>query len=207
MNNQWLIIKQLDVQLKDWQAVNNKYGRPRVGWVKVIKTALGMSTEQLAKRLGVKRGRVTQLEHAEVQDAVTLRTLREVADAMECEFVYAIVPKRSSTLESIIKTRAEQVAQEKVAAVAHTMSLEAQSVNADQLQNLAQIALADGIASGRQQERLRPNKKLWESTSDLVQTALAKGMASSRQQKKQKSNGTLAQALVKQLTQKNKTTK
>lgn len=135
MNNRWLTIKQLDRQLKEWQVVSNKYGRPRAGWVKTLRVALSMTAEQLAKRLGLTRSRITQLENAELRDAVTLRTLKEVANAMGCEFVYAIVPKGKSTLENIIKTRAEQIAKKRIAGIAHSMSLEAQTVDADSLEN------------------------------------------------------------------------
>jgi predicted DNA-binding mobile mystery protein A len=153
MNNQWLAIKQLDRQLKDWQAVSNKYGKPRAGWVKTLREALSMSVEQLANRLGLTRGRIAQLENAEVHDAVTLRTLKEAANAMECEFVYAIVPKGNSTLEDIIKTRAEQIAHERISRVAHTMALEEQ-------------LLDDNILKSQKSELARNlmehlNKKLW----------------------------------------------
>ena len=52
MNSRWLTIKQLDKQLKEWQAVNKKYGMPRTGWVKTLRLALSMSAEQLGSRLG-----------------------------------------------------------------------------------------------------------------------------------------------------------
>lgn len=147
------MIKQLDKQLKEWQSVSIKYGRPRAGWVKAVRTALSMSMEQLAGRLGLTRARIAQLEKAEIHDAVTLRTLREAANVMECEFVYAIVPKDRSTLEDILKTRAEQIAKERVARVAHSMSLESQSVEADNLENQKE-ELAKSLM-----EHL--NKKFW----------------------------------------------
>lgn len=170
MNNEWLAIKQLDRQLKEWWAVSKKYGRPRFGWVKTVRVALSMSVEQLANRLGVTRGRVAQLENAEVRGAVTLHTLMEVADALDCEFVYAIIPKKPSGLEGIIKTRADQVAAERVATVAHSMSLEAQSVNQDQLKQQS-ADLAKKLL-----EHL--NKKLWSNEDPSIKKlkeALKKG--------------------------------
>lgn len=130
MKNQWLMIRQLDQQLKDWQAVTRKHGnRPRIGWVKTIRSALSMSIEQLAQRLSLSTARVKQLERAEINDAVTLRTLRETANALECELIYAFVPKGNTSLEDILKTRAKQIAKERVTRVARTMSLEDQSIN------------------------------------------------------------------------------
>jgi predicted DNA-binding mobile mystery protein A len=153
MSTHWLAIRQLDRQLKEWQAVSNKYGKPRAGWVKTLREALSMSAEQLANRLGLTRARIVQLEKAEINDAVTLRTLKEAANAMECEFIYAIVPKGTSTLEDIIKTRAEIIANERIARVAHTMALEDQ-------------ALEDSILLNQKSELARSlakhlNKKLW----------------------------------------------
>lgn len=153
MNNRLLMIKQLDKQLKEWKAVNEKYARPEVGWVKTLRTAFNMTAEQLAKRLGLTRARIAQLENAEIHNAITLRSLQEAADAMGCELIYAIVPKASATLESIVKKRAAQIANERVASVAHSMSLEAQSVNADILKNQKEelsIRLVENL-----------NKKLW----------------------------------------------
>jgi predicted DNA-binding mobile mystery protein A len=162
MNNRWLAIKQLDKQLKEWRAVSNKYGRPRAGWVKTLRVALSMSAEQLANRLRLTRSRITQLENAEIHDAVTLRTLKEVANAMGCEFVYAIVPQHNSTLEKIIKTRAEEIAKERVTRVAHSMSLESQSVNEDILKKQKQELVKNLM------EHL--NKKFWAISVELNST-------------------------------------
>lgn len=134
MKNHWLTIRQLDRQLKEWQPIGKKYNRPKAGWVKTVRVALSMSAEQFATRLGLTRARVNQLETAETHDAVTLRTLNEAANALGCELVYAIVPKNNSSLEEIIKSRAEQIAKERVRSVAHSMSLEAQSVDTDVLE-------------------------------------------------------------------------
>ena len=153
MKNQWLTIKQLDRQLKEWQVLNHKFGMPRIGWIKTLRTALSMSAEQFANRLALTRARVNQLESGEVNDAVTLRTLREAANALGCELVYAIVPKGNSTLEEIIKIRAEQVAEERVASVAHSMTLESQTVETDMLQ-----MQKDELAKNLMQHL---NKKFW----------------------------------------------
>ena len=158
MSNHWLTIKQLDKQLKEWQAVSKQHGRPRTGWVKTLREALWMSAEQLANRLGLTRSRIMQLENAEIHDAVTLRTLREVANAMECELIYAIVPKNNNTLEQIIKTKAEQIAEERITRVAHSMSLEAQSVDTDFLKK-QKIELIKYLLEN-------PNKKFWATETN-----------------------------------------
>ena len=141
MNNQWLTIKQLDRQLHEWQSLGQKYPRPRAGWVKTLRQGLGMTAEQLAERLGLARKRIVQLEKAETQDAITLRTLKRAAEAMDCELVYALVPKaslRSKTLADIVKTQATELAAATVANVAHSMSLEQQSVEKSRQQKQKQ---------------------------------------------------------------------
>jgi predicted DNA-binding mobile mystery protein A len=108
MNDRKLVLKQLDRILQEWRAVCSKYAAPRVGWVRTTRKALGMTTHQLAKRLGLARARIKQIESAEPKGAVTLHALQEVAAAMDCELVYAIVPKTS--LEKILEERAKLIA-------------------------------------------------------------------------------------------------
>lgn len=70
MRNQWLMIKQVDEPLRDWQVLISRYGKLKVGWIKTIRLALAMSAQQLGQRLNVSRGRIVQLENAETHDAV-----------------------------------------------------------------------------------------------------------------------------------------
>jgi predicted DNA-binding mobile mystery protein A len=103
MKNQWLTINQLDRQLKEWQAVRNKHGKPRSGWIKTLRTALNMSVEQFASRLFLTRGRIHQLENSEIENSVKLKTLKEAANVLGCELIYALVPKGNSTLSNIMR--------------------------------------------------------------------------------------------------------
>lgn len=156
MGNQRLTLTQLDRQIREWQALNNKYGKPKAGWIKTLRTALGMSAEQLANRLGLTRGRIVQLETAESRETVTLKTLNDAANALGCELIYAIVPKQKNTLQNIIETRAEKIAADQVARVAHSMSLEAQAVDIESL-NTQQVTLRRDLIH-------HLGKKLWESS-------------------------------------------
>ena len=100
--------------------------QPKGGWVKYIRNALGMTAEQLAKRLQLSRRRVVIIEHAEVQNETTLSTLRKVAEAMDCQLVYAIVPK--TTISEIIEKQARKFVMKHLQDVSHHMKLESQSV-------------------------------------------------------------------------------
>lgn len=84
-----------------------------------------MTSVQLAKRLGVVPSRITALEKDEARGAVTLKTLREAAAAMDCTLIYAIVPKRP--LDNLVRERARKRAVADIARVSHTMALEDQA--------------------------------------------------------------------------------
>lgn len=158
MNNQWLTLNQLDRQIEEWQAISQRYGYPRAGWIKTLRKTLGMTAQQLAVRLGVTRARIVQLEDAEKHDAITLRTLKKAAEAMGCELIYAIVPKKSQqgkTLKDIITTKATELAETTVANVSHSMSLEKQSIEKNQ-QKEQKEALTKKLLEGS-------FKKLWRN--------------------------------------------
>jgi predicted DNA-binding mobile mystery protein A len=103
-----------------------KSQRPPKGWIRAIRDALGMTTSQFAKRLGVSQPRIIKLEKAEVDGSVTLQTLQRAAEALGCRFVYALIPEKP--LADTVRERAELVAGRQLASVEHTMRLEDQSV-------------------------------------------------------------------------------
>ncbi len=114
--------RQLDTLLKP--PLLRTLKRPPKGWIREVRNALGMSAAQLASRMGVSQPTVAKLEHTEADDAITLRSLRKAALAMDCELVYAFVPNTS--LESTLETQALQRAATLLRRVEHTMALEAQ---------------------------------------------------------------------------------
>jgi predicted DNA-binding mobile mystery protein A len=100
---------------------------PRAGWLKAIRGALGLSTTQLAKRMGVDQAHAYRLEQREVAGSVTLDSLKRAAEAMDCDFIYAIVPKKQfKNLDDILSRRAMSLAEKLHNHVEHSMKLEAQ---------------------------------------------------------------------------------
>lgn len=128
--------------------------RPTRGWIKALREALGITTAQLAKRLGVAQPSAVGLEKAEASKAITLKTLERAARALDCTLVYALVPRKP--LESLVQERARQVAGKRLHAISHSMALENQRVLEDderaQLERLAQ-QLIDGPGSALWDER------------------------------------------------------
>ncbi len=104
---------------------------PPEGWVRTVRTALGMSGSQLAARLGVSKARISKAEKDEPSGSVTLKTMHAMAEAMGCRFVYAVIPEKE--VEEVIKQRAIKKAREQVKTAATHMALEAQSLSEEQL--------------------------------------------------------------------------
>ena len=64
--------------------------RPEKGWIKAVREALGMTTAQLGKRLGVSQQRAAMLEKAEADCSITLRSLENAAHTLGCRVVYIL---------------------------------------------------------------------------------------------------------------------
>ncbi len=100
---------------------------PSAGWVRSVRDALGLSTRQLGIRLGVAAMSVTDLEESERAGSAQLATLRRAADAMNCDLVYAFVPRAS--LHDTVRRQALQVARRELARIDTTMRLEDQALS------------------------------------------------------------------------------
>lgn len=105
---------------------------PTSGWIKALRTLLGMSSSSLARKLGIAHSGLLKLEKGELSGSISLRTLRRVANAMEADLVYAIVPRRP--VAETIRARAREVARQRVASVAKSMQLEAQGLTSEQVE-------------------------------------------------------------------------
>ena len=125
MNAKELRLAQMDAVLQD-AASHPLPPRPPAGWLRAIREALGMTSGVLAERLGVTASGARKLEQAEAVDAITLGTLRRVAEALECDLQYALVPRRS--LREMRWQQALHQAQQWQQRSSRTMALEAQPV-------------------------------------------------------------------------------
>lgn len=101
--------------------------RPQGGWIRSIRTALGMSGEALAARLGITQAAVAKLEHGEVTGGITIGKLDEIAVALDCTLIYALVP--NSTLEDTVRRQARLMAAQQLGYAASTMALEGQAID------------------------------------------------------------------------------
>jgi predicted DNA-binding mobile mystery protein A len=109
-----------------------KLPRPQKGWIRALREAMGVSYGELGERLQASRSLAAQQEKAEVDDRITLKSLRAYAAALDCDLVYAFIP-RGVSIEETLTARARAVASQTVRRVEHSMALEDQaSGNADQ---------------------------------------------------------------------------
>src|ERR1700683_4458681 len=106
-----LMVKQLDRQLELWSQAKDFF-QPRRGWVSCLRKALGMTMPQLAKRLGVVRSRVIKIQQTEQSGNLTVHTLRQVADALNCDLVYAFIPRQP--LPALLRGQAEKIAKQRL---------------------------------------------------------------------------------------------
>ncbi len=139
-----LQLRQIDERTAPWRELVPQRP-PRGGWIRVIRNGLGMTTRQLAKRLGITGQGVVDLERRERGGNVTLAKLAQAANAMECDLVYAVVPR--VPLAEMLRNRARAIAAERLGRVAHSMKLEEQSVASEehdrQVDDLAADILRD----------------------------------------------------------------
>ena len=113
-----------------------------------------MTSTHLAQRLGVTTSTATRLEISEADDAISLGTLRRAAEALGCELQYALVPKQS--LADTLDARANTLARQQMAAISHTMALEAQSTSREAVE-VQTRALVEALRNGSR-------RKLWRDS-------------------------------------------
>jgi predicted DNA-binding mobile mystery protein A len=97
---------------------------PSRGWLKEIREALGRTERQQAERLGLSGSTLHKSEQSEAEERISLGQLRKLADGLDSQLVYALVPRKPLT--EVVQDRAKQLAKEEVYGVAHTMGLEDQ---------------------------------------------------------------------------------
>jgi predicted DNA-binding mobile mystery protein A len=120
--------------------------RPRAGWVRAIRGALGMSQAALALRLRVSPAAVAQLEEAERRGGVTINRLSEVARALDCELLYALVPR--TTLNDTVLAQARKIAADRLGYVESTMNLEDQALGEERQHDATDLFSSDLIREG-----------------------------------------------------------
>lgn len=102
-----------------------KIAPPPTGWIKAIRTAIGMSLQQLSSRLSITRQSAQEMEQREKDGSITIKSLREAATALDMQLVYGFIPKDGS-LDALIDRKAKELARGIVLRTSNSMKLEDQ---------------------------------------------------------------------------------
>jgi predicted DNA-binding mobile mystery protein A len=103
---------------------SSRFAIPRLGWIRAVRDALGMSAADLGARMGIDGASVRSLEDTEVTGGIRLSSLRRAAQAMDCTLVYAFLP--SDSLEQTVRRQALMVQEQQLGRIRQTMALEDQ---------------------------------------------------------------------------------
>ena len=155
LKTQRLIIEK---KINPWKKLRTER-RPPSGWLKAIRGALGINIRQLARRCGVQHSSILRIENNEIRDKVSLESLKKVASAMDCQLVYAIIPKTGyNSLEKIIDHQADLLAKKLIKKADHTMQLEAQGISSRETKSQIR-KLASEIKN-------KMDSRIWETSSN-----------------------------------------
>jgi predicted DNA-binding mobile mystery protein A len=139
-----LAMKQIEKRLKNLRTAA-KDAAVRTGWIRYMRQAMCMTLGTLSKAAGLAQATVQQIEKREVSGKVTIETMRKIAAAMNCDFVYAIVPKQE--LSEFLKKKATLKATRIVRDADVHMTLEDQQVTEQIKERIEQVA-EDLLAKG-----------------------------------------------------------
>lgn len=117
---------------------------PGRGWTRAIREALGMTVRQLANRMNVVPSRIAAIEKAEGTGSITIKSLREAAEALDCELVYAFVPRQS--LDDTLRKQISRKIDNRLRWLDHSMRLENQTVNSNDLNDERQRLVNEALA-------------------------------------------------------------
>lgn len=131
MNKKQLIREQLDNKIIKFKNLSN-IPIPPAGWIYAIRQGINMSLRQLGSRLSITPQSVKEIEQREKDGSITIKGLKQVASALDMQFVYGFIP-REKTLEKMIEKRAEELASSIVKRTSHQMSLEDQKTSPERI--------------------------------------------------------------------------
>ncbi|MCK4921486.1 MAG: mobile mystery protein A [Bacteroidales bacterium] len=151
-NQKKLLLEQLDRKLMPFQDLKNLQV-PHRGWIHTIRISLNMTLQQLGFRLNISRQGVQDIEKRESTGSITIKSLKEIGNALDMQFVYGFAPNQNS-FEKFVEQKAREVAYKIIQRTNQNMKLEDQG-NSEERINDAIEELAKDI----KHEMRRP---LWE---------------------------------------------
>ena len=114
-----------------------------------------MSGRELGALLDVSQSTIDDMERSEARGTIKLETLQRAADRLDCDLVYALVPRTS--LDEAVRRRARLKAAQHLRDVSHHTRLEDQTVATEDAE-----AQLDELAA-----RFIDRRGLWTDASPL----------------------------------------
>ena len=133
MRNDKLQFQQLNEKMDQLNGMQHVIVPP-IGWIKAIRNGIGMSMEQLGKKLSITKQGVMDIEKREKDGAITIKSMQEIAKAIDMQFVYGFVPDAGS-LDQMIEMRALAIASKIVERTSTTMKLEDQANSKERIES------------------------------------------------------------------------
>ena len=124
MSNKSLQVQQLNAKMLSFSSLK-QVAIPPTGWIKAIRTAIGMSMQQLGNKLSISKQAVLDIEKREKNGSITIKSLKEIGRVLDMQLVYGFVPNNRS-LNDLIEKRAIELATTIVMRTSNTMKLEEQ---------------------------------------------------------------------------------
>jgi predicted DNA-binding mobile mystery protein A len=120
-----ILVKVLDAAITGGMATA-AVNIPTKGWLRAARQAMGLTQSQMAKKLRMRQQAYANIEVREQREKVTIETLRRAAGALDCDLVYAFVPKRAvaPTFSELATKYDSDLAMQR--ATEHSMALEGQ---------------------------------------------------------------------------------
>ena len=143
MKKNKLQIEQLSKKLNSYNSLQ-EFVVPSIGWIKTIRTSLGMSLEQLGDKMGVTRQSAQNLEKREKDGSATLKALEGAGRSIDMKLVYGFVPVDGS-IEQLIERKAKQIATQIVMRTSGTMKLEDQENSEERIEKAIEERTAEII--------------------------------------------------------------
>ena len=136
MEKKSLQLQQLNSKMLSFTEVQ-KITPPPIGWIKAVRNAIGMSLLQLGNRLSITKQSVQDMERREKDGSITIKSLREVASALDMNLIYGFVPKDGS-LDALIERKAKNLATQIVLRTNNSMKLEDQENSKQRIEKAIQ---------------------------------------------------------------------
>jgi predicted DNA-binding mobile mystery protein A len=105
---------------------------PPEGWLRTNRKALQMPAKIIMKKAGIKSSELYRIEKAEIDGTLTLNKLKNMANAMDCDFHYAIIPR--GEIKTLIENKARRHAVKLLENANVHMQLESQGTSAQQIE-------------------------------------------------------------------------